>query len=124
MTGMKKLTIVIILFFSFLKTFSSSILIYMDETQKNHLKAYGIAYWVLQNGVNIKWLLNYRGGSFLIPYHKEIADELGVSLEEAEKTILAYLEKYTEKRQNPICGNSVGHDRRVLFREMKKFEDE
>ncbi len=56
----------------------------MDDAQKNHLKAYGIAYWVLQNGVNIKWLLNYRGGSFLIPYHKEIADECvirGVSYE-------------------------------------------
>lgn len=41
-------------------------LIPMDETQANHLKAYGIAYWVLQNNVSLEWLLNYRGGSFLI----------------------------------------------------------
>ena len=47
-----------------------------------------------------------------------------ISLEYAEKIILEYLKEYTEKGQNPICGNSVGHDRRVLFKFMKKFEDE
>jgi hypothetical protein len=40
------------------------ILIPMDETQKNHLKAYGIAYWVLSNNVPVDWMLNYKGGSF------------------------------------------------------------
>lgn len=45
----------------------SYILIPMDEeTQQNHLKAYGIAYWTLYNEVEVEWLLNYRGGSFLI----------------------------------------------------------
>jgi len=57
----------------------------MDEThQKNHLKAYGIAFWVLQNDIEIEWLLNYRGGSFLISQHKEIEEECiirGVSYE-------------------------------------------
>ena len=43
------------------------LLIPMDETQSNHLKAYGIAYWVLERDVEISWLLNYRGGSYLIP---------------------------------------------------------
>ncbi|MBK7851732.1 MAG: asparagine synthetase B [Bacteroidetes bacterium] len=38
----------------------------MDETQKNHLKAYGIAYYALQNTVDVQWLLNYKGGSFLL----------------------------------------------------------
>lgn len=39
----------------------------MDEDgQKNHLKAYGIAFWVLEQEVEVEWLLNYRGGSFLI----------------------------------------------------------
>jgi len=37
----------------------------MDDTQKDHLKAYGIAYYALQNSLDVKWLLNYRGGSFL-----------------------------------------------------------
>jgi hypothetical protein len=40
-------------------------LIPMDLNQRDHLKAYGIAFWVLDNGANIEWLLNYRGGSFL-----------------------------------------------------------
>ncbi len=39
-----------------------------EESQTNHLKAYGMAYWVLQQEVEIEWLLNYRGGSFLMPY--------------------------------------------------------
>ncbi|OHD54549.1 MAG: asparagine synthetase B [Spirochaetes bacterium GWF1_51_8] len=38
----------------------------MDDTQANHLKAYGMAYLALQKGIQVKWLLNYRGGSFLI----------------------------------------------------------
>ncbi|MEA3447642.1 MAG: asparagine synthetase B [Bacteroidota bacterium] len=51
------------------------ILISMDDDQANHLKAYGITYWSLQNDVDSWWLLNYQGGSFLIPYHKEIETE-------------------------------------------------
>ncbi|MDE5607206.1 MAG: asparagine synthetase B, partial [Bacteroidales bacterium] len=47
----------------------------MDQAQANHLKAYGVAYWVLQNGGEISWLLNYRGGAFLLPYSAEIAQE-------------------------------------------------
>ncbi len=54
---------------------SAHILVQMDKSQKNHLKAYGITYWTLQNGISVKWLLNYRGGSFLIPYKKEIENE-------------------------------------------------
>ncbi len=42
------------------------ILIPMDTMQENHLKAYGLAYKALQKGIQVKWLLNYRGGSFLI----------------------------------------------------------
>jgi hypothetical protein len=51
------------------------ILIPMDQVQKNHLKAYGIAYWVLKQDVEISWLLNYRGGSFLMKYNKLIENE-------------------------------------------------
>lgn len=55
---------------------SSQLLIPMDESQNNHLKAYGIAYWMLENDVVIEWLLNYRGGSFLCPNSKTIEEEL------------------------------------------------
>lgn len=54
---------------------ASKILINMDESQKNHLKAYGIAYWVLTKDVQIDWLLNYKGGSFMSDYHKFIESE-------------------------------------------------
>ena len=58
------------------KANASAILVPMDETQKNHLKAYGVAYWVLENEVVMEWLLNYRGGSFLFPYNQLIEEEL------------------------------------------------
>jgi hypothetical protein len=51
------------------------LLIPMDETQTNHLKAYGIAYWVLSQGVPVEWLLNYRGGSFLLDYQEAAVRE-------------------------------------------------
>src|SRR5690554_6800694 len=57
----------LLVFFSF-QASASYILIPMDaESQREHLKAYGITYWVLDKGQKAKWLLNYRGGSFLLP---------------------------------------------------------
>jgi len=50
------------------------ILIPMDLDQADHLKAYGAAYWALERGMNIEWLLNYRGGSFLCPATPQLAD--------------------------------------------------
>jgi len=65
--------------------FATQILIPMDEDKQiNHLKAYGIAYWILQNDIEVEWLLNYRGGSFLIKNYQSIQEECtirGVSFE-------------------------------------------
>jgi hypothetical protein len=47
----------------------------MDTYQSNHLKSYGIAYWILNQNQNIKWLLNYRGGAFLVPNSEQISRE-------------------------------------------------
>lgn len=47
----------------------------MDNTQSNHLKAYGITYWVLQNDIEAWWLLNYKGGSFLFRHNINIERE-------------------------------------------------
>ncbi|WP_319479007.1 hypothetical protein [uncultured Draconibacterium sp.] len=61
-----------------------SLLIPMDDMQKDHLKSYGIAYWVLEQDIEVKWLLNYRGGSFLMQHYPEIENECvirGVSFE-------------------------------------------
>lgn len=48
----------------------------MDETQANHLKAYGISYWAIEQGVEVDWLLNYKGGSFMMDYFQKIENEL------------------------------------------------
>jgi hypothetical protein len=78
----------IIYIFILLLSFSakaSFILLPMDETtQQNHLKAYGITYWCLDKNYKASWLLNYRGGSFLLPDASEIRKECqirGVSFE-------------------------------------------
>ncbi len=81
---MKKFTILLLFLFT-LNSFASYILIPMDaESQKNHLKAYGITYWTLDNQLKVNWLLNYRGGSFLLPDTERIRRECqirGVSFE-------------------------------------------
>ncbi len=51
---------------------TASLLIPMDDKQKDHLKSYGIAYWVLKNNTEVDWLLNYRGGSFMTTYSKNV----------------------------------------------------
>lgn len=80
----RKICIVLLLLLSF-GAKASMILVPMDETsQKNHLKAYGITYWVLSKSYKANWLLNYRGGSFLLPDAQEIRRECqirGVSFE-------------------------------------------
>lgn len=80
----KKIHILLLLLCSF-GAKASMILLPMDETsQQNHLKAYGITYWVINKSYKANWLLNYRGGSFLLPDAQEIRRECqirGVSFE-------------------------------------------
>lgn len=54
---------------------ASQLLIPMDESQSNHLKAYGLAFWLLEQDAEIEWLLNYRGGSFLMPNLTSLVQE-------------------------------------------------
>ncbi len=71
---MKK--IVFLFFFLGFKMTASSLLIPMDaDGQQNHLKAYGITYWSISQSYKVSWLLNYRGGSFLMPDAPEIRKE-------------------------------------------------
>ncbi|MFB9108308.1 asparagine synthetase B [Flavobacterium gyeonganense] len=75
----------IVVFIMSISAKASFILLPMDETtQQNHLKAYGITYWCLNKDYKASWLLNYRGGSFLLPDADEIRKECkirGVSFE-------------------------------------------
>ncbi|MDR6764688.1 hypothetical protein J2Y38_004922 [Flavobacterium sp. 2755] len=82
---MKKSLVYIFILLLSLNAKASFILLPMDETtQQNHLKAYGITYWCLSRDYKASWLLNYRGGSFLLPDADEIRKECkirGVSFE-------------------------------------------
>ncbi len=79
-----RISILLGLIFLFRVAEANYIFIPMDEKQTNHLKAYGIAYWILKLDDQVDWLLNYRGGSFMCKYHPKIQSELvirGVSYE-------------------------------------------
>lgn len=80
-----KTSLYLLLFLFTISAKAGFILIPMDETtQQNHLKAYGITYWALEKQYKVSWLLNYRGGSFLLPDASEIRKECqirGVSFE-------------------------------------------
>jgi hypothetical protein len=82
---MKKLLLIVIFLGMSVNALASYILIPMDaEGQKNHLKAYGVTYWTLDKQLKVNWLLNYRGGSFLLPDAEDIRRECqirGVSFE-------------------------------------------
>jgi hypothetical protein len=79
---MKKLIVIVL--FSFVLHAQDKIVIPMDLKQTNHLKAYGIAFWTLEKGIEVDWLLNYRGGSFMIDNSAIVVNECrirGVSFE-------------------------------------------
>ena len=69
-----RLSILLTLLFALTSTsaFASKIIIYMDREQTNHLKAYGVAFWMLKQGRTVEWLLNYRGGSFLMDEYEGV----------------------------------------------------
>jgi hypothetical protein len=80
---MRKIFIILFILLS-CSSFASRILIPMDENQKNHLKAYGVAFWVLQKDIEVDWLLNFKAGSFMFGYEQSYERELkirGVSYE-------------------------------------------
>ena len=69
----------------------------MDKAQKDHLKAYGTAFWILAEEINVEWILNYRGGSFMIDTYAQVEKECrvrGVSYEiiDSEQTLAIYNE--------------------------------
>ena len=70
------------------------LIIPMDQTQTDHLKAYGVAFWSLKQGENVDWLLNFRGGSFLINQNYNVERELklrGVYFESVNASILTQI---------------------------------
>ena len=95
---MKKLLLIFSFCAAMLPLRADYLLVPMDYAQANHLKAYGIAYWVLEYQIEVEWLLNYRGGSFMFRYMPTFEQELqirGVSYERISdgksSEILAYI---------------------------------
>ncbi|MDH5382045.1 MAG: asparagine synthetase B, partial [Cyclobacteriaceae bacterium] len=81
---MRKSVLLFLLLLTICKVQASYLFIPMDEKQTNHLKSYGISYWILEQDEVVSWLLNYRGGSFLFKYAQKFENELiirGVSYE-------------------------------------------
>ncbi|MDH5608709.1 MAG: asparagine synthetase B [Cyclobacteriaceae bacterium] len=71
----KKIVIALLLISWLIPLQAAYLLIPMDDTQSDHLKAYGIAYWALTKDVPVDWLLNFRGGSFMIKWTQTIENE-------------------------------------------------
>ncbi len=82
---MKRLLIMVIFFVTASAFGQSKLFIYMDMKQADDLKAYGLAYYALQHGIQVDWLLNYRGGSFMMDDNGAVANECrirGVAFDE------------------------------------------
>ena len=95
------------LFFLYIISFSvgQKIMIPMDQAQNDHLKAYGIAYYSLKKGINVEWLLNYRGGAFLFDENQLIISECkirGVSFEQINTSDLVSLFSAIDKNNMDI----------------------
>jgi len=106
----KKIYITILIFFSIVlivapSVRASKILIPMDLTQSDHLKAYGVAYWCLEYNVNVEWLLNYRDGSFLtddLTQIEEVCRLKGVTYEKISAADEALIKNSIEERNMEV----------------------
>lgn len=106
---MKKWLILLILIFSL--AMQAEILIPMDESQSNHLKAYGVTFAALKKQITVKWLLNYRGGSFLLPMAHDIkmlCNIRGVSFEEVSPSgVATILTEIEQENMNAVILEKV-----------------
>ena len=77
------------------------------DRQTNHLKAYGVAYWTIDKGQEIEWLLNYRGGSFLIPYQSYVERECKIRGVNFEIISISKGESIKEEIMSPAVNQNV-----------------
>jgi hypothetical protein len=103
--GLKIMLFLLVFLYLSPHSYANKILIHMELSQTDHLKAYGVAYWVLEQGHNVEWLLNYRGGSFMTDFYEEIADECrlrGVAFEEIDLSRAASVYKEIEENNMEV----------------------
>ncbi|MBW0146945.1 oligoribonuclease [Marinobacter arenosus] len=65
-----------------------------------------------------EWCTNTHGASGLTRRVKEST----IDEAEAERQTLAFLQQHLESGKSPLCGNSIGQDRRFLVKYMPKLE--
>lgn len=112
---MKRIVLILLLLVS-MPSWASYILIPMDaDSQTEHLKAYGITYWTLEKQLKVKWLLNYRGGSFLLPDTEAIRKECQIRGVQFE----VISDSKTEQILNEISSPSKNMDAVVLEKAPK-----
>jgi len=91
--------------------YADRIVVLMDDTQTDHLRAYGLIYWALSRGYKSEWLLNYKCGSFVIDYSEEIKEKanlLGVSFVVADETeLVSIYQTIEENNMNRIYLNKA-----------------
>lgn len=105
---MKSILVILGLLFSMNFSLTASyILLPMDEDQSDHLKAYGITYWVLEQNIEAYWLLNYRGGSFAFPYNRVFEKECLTRDVKYEVIADAQFAKIQEDISNPEVNMDV-----------------
>ena len=75
LNALRKGAVLLLCFFLYAHAHATYVILPMDEVQKNHLKAYGVAYWALEREVEVTWLLNYRGGSFMAKHSDALERE-------------------------------------------------
>ena len=97
---LKSIKNIIIIFILINLSFPQKILIPMDNTQNDHLKSYGLVYSILVKQNNIEWLLNYKGGSFLVDYKNEILQEAKLRGITTSQISAAELNNIYEKIEN------------------------
>jgi len=103
---MKKIIIFFLIVFLYLPTYTLTF-IPMDKEQANHLKAYGLVYQALSYGYKVKWLLNYRGGSFVILAEDERLNTFALTRlitisKISESSLLKIEESFTTKNHKAI----------------------
>ena len=105
---MRNIFIVVLLFISLGILNASYMLLPMDaKSQKNHLKAYGITYWVINQGIEAYWMLNYRGGSFAFPHSVKFENECKVRGVSYEVVPDAQFLRIREEINNPEVNEEV-----------------
>lgn len=78
MKFLARLSFLLVLSLSNATSYAQYVLVPMDREQTDHLKAYGAAFWTLRQGVDVDWLLNYRGGSFIMRYSDDLENEMRI----------------------------------------------